>query len=266
MTNPQTFALNGPATVTANFSVLTRYGTPQIRTFTWSGKDLVSTTNPETGTVTYTYDAAHRVQTRTDAKGQQTQYDYDSYGRLAEVRHYTLQSGVLAEILNQRWDYHYDTNPVDPSFTQNGWGRLTAVQYGGQDSVPRLSQPMVYQYSYNVAGRVQQQKMSATIACGSVYCQDYTATMTAQYGWDNEGRMTTMTYPAGASSFTATTRWGTWGVCRTATATAAWQRHTVRRRTAWPGRWRRLRATRRMGTGVIGRSTTSSGRTTAWGS
>jgi YD repeat-containing protein len=48
----------------------------QTRTFTWSGQDLASATNPENGTVTYTYDGAHHVTSRTDAKGQQTQYTY----------------------------------------------------------------------------------------------------------------------------------------------------------------------------------------------
>jgi YD repeat-containing protein len=52
----------------------------QTRTFTWSGADLVSTTNPENGTVNYTYDDAHHVLTRTDAKNQQTQYTYDMGG------------------------------------------------------------------------------------------------------------------------------------------------------------------------------------------
>jgi YD repeat-containing protein len=64
----------------------------QTRTLVWSGSDLVSSTNPENGTVSYTYDGAHHVTSRTDAKGQQTQYSYDSYGRLTEVRHYTWGS------------------------------------------------------------------------------------------------------------------------------------------------------------------------------
>jgi YD repeat-containing protein len=56
----------------------------QTRTFLYNGSDLVSATNPENGTVTYTYDASHHVTSRTDALGSQTQYTYDSYGRLSE--------------------------------------------------------------------------------------------------------------------------------------------------------------------------------------
>ena len=51
----------------------------QTRTFTYSGTDMVSATNPENGTVTYTYDASHRVTQRTDNMGQQTRYSYDAY-------------------------------------------------------------------------------------------------------------------------------------------------------------------------------------------
>ena len=77
---------------------------------------MASTTNSENGTVNYTYDAAHDVLTRTEAKGQQTKYSYDTYGRLTEVRHYYLVSNLLQEDTSQRWDYYYDTNPLDPNF------------------------------------------------------------------------------------------------------------------------------------------------------
>ena len=52
------------------------------------GTDLTSATNPENGTVTYQYDAAHRVTKRTDAKGQETRYMYDAYGRMTQVQHW----------------------------------------------------------------------------------------------------------------------------------------------------------------------------------
>ena len=41
----------------------------QTRTFAYTGADMTSATNPENGTVTYTYDNAHHVLTRTDALG-----------------------------------------------------------------------------------------------------------------------------------------------------------------------------------------------------
>jgi len=57
------------------------------------GPEMVSETNPETGTITYAYDANHRMITRTDAKGQQRQYSYDAYGRVTQVRHYVWSNG-----------------------------------------------------------------------------------------------------------------------------------------------------------------------------
>ena len=64
---------------------MTRPQGTQTRTFVYTGADMTSATNPENGTVTYTYDAVHHVTSRTDAKGQVTQYNYDSYGRVTEA-------------------------------------------------------------------------------------------------------------------------------------------------------------------------------------
>ena len=60
----------------------------QTRTFVYTGADLTSATNPENGTVTYVYDGSHHVTKRTDAKGQETRYTYDGYGRLTETQHW----------------------------------------------------------------------------------------------------------------------------------------------------------------------------------
>ena len=49
---------------------------------------MISATNPENGTVTYQYDGAHRVTPRIDAKGQKTQYTYDTYGRQTQKRYF----------------------------------------------------------------------------------------------------------------------------------------------------------------------------------
>ena len=68
--------------------------------------------------MTYAYDGNHHVTQRTDALGQQTQYSYDAYERLVEVRHYV--SGT--EQTRQRVDYVYDT-PIP--------GRLHSEQHVG---------------------------------------------------------------------------------------------------------------------------------------
>jgi YD repeat-containing protein len=81
----------------------------QTRTYLYSGSDLVSSTNPENGTVTYAYDQSHHVTTRTDAIGSQTQYTYDSYGRLSEVQCLPASDGGN-EDTTQRATYYYDGN------------------------------------------------------------------------------------------------------------------------------------------------------------
>jgi len=147
----------------------------QTRTFAYTGADLTSATNPENGTVTYTYDATHHVTSRTDAKGQQTQYTYDTYGRATEVQYYPNQN----EDVSQRVTYTYDQGT-------NGMGRLTGVQFGGNDWYPTTYS---YSYSYNQAGRVISQGMN--LGTPGNYCQ----TLTATYQWDNEGRMAQVGYP-----------------------------------------------------------------------
>jgi YD repeat-containing protein len=57
---------------------MTRGGTTQNRYFVYSDAGLLtSATNPENGTVTYTYSADNTLQYKHDAKGQDTVYTYD---------------------------------------------------------------------------------------------------------------------------------------------------------------------------------------------
>jgi YD repeat-containing protein len=112
-TGPAThYAYNGANQLTNVY--LTLAGVAQNRTFTYNGSEMLAETTPEAGTVTYTYDSNHHVLTRTDAKGQQTKYSYDSYERLTEVQHWTPTgtNNALVEQLNQRVDYAYDSAPI----------------------------------------------------------------------------------------------------------------------------------------------------------
>ncbi|HYL35376.1 MAG TPA: hypothetical protein VEV17_05650, partial [Bryobacteraceae bacterium] len=113
-----------------------RGSTTQTRTFNYTsgttvGALLLSATNPENGTVTYTYNSAHQVLTRTDAKSQKTQYTYDSYGRLSEVQHFYYGTPCTCEDTAEQWHYYYDA-PIDPNYpaVYTG-GRLAAVTFAG---------------------------------------------------------------------------------------------------------------------------------------
>jgi YD repeat-containing protein len=180
--NPVTYhTLNGAGQI-VGVSVQ-RGGVAQNRTFVWSGQDLTSATDPETGTTTYQYDGNHHVTQRTEAKGQQTKYTYDAYERLIEVQHYV--SGQ--EQTNQRVLYTYDVNPLDPGNYANSWGRLTGVSFQQQTF---NNNQFAYYYSYNQAGRVTTNTFQA------INGSTLLANLAATYAWDNQGRMTNMTYPS----------------------------------------------------------------------
>jgi RHS repeat-associated protein len=188
-----------------------RNGITQTRSFTWSGSDLASATNPENGTVTYQYDGAHHVTQRTDAKNQQTQYSYDVYGRLTEVRHGTLSSGSFSEILNQRVDYYYDSYPTIQAPqaaacvpSSAGWpynlaGRLAAVVFADENTGASYN----YGYVYNQAGRVTGQCLTtSTPRVG--YLNGGYAALNVGYTWDNQGRMTSLSYPGQYNQWNST--------------------------------------------------------------
>src|SRR5579883_1795254 len=159
---------------------MTRPEGTQTRSFVYYGPDLVSATNPENGTVTYSYNNAHQVITRTDAKNQQTQYGYDAYGRLNQVSH-------PSDPYERPWTYYYDT-PIDANYgATNTWGRVTAVNFGGSAVYGMPS--FTYEYSYSTAGRVTAQRMEAdNVGSGPIV-------LDATYTWDNEGRISSRTYP-----------------------------------------------------------------------
>ncbi len=182
-TNSTTYTYDGLNNLTGVTSQ-TASGT-QTRSFTYSGLDRTTETNPENGTVNYTYDSAHHVLTKTDAIGQQTHYSYDTYGRLTAQYFYPLVSGVPTLDTNQTVLYYYDTNPHEPSFTTNSTGRLAAVQ---------MNTSQWYEYNYSVPGRVTNQRLQ-------VAGHDYDAT----YAWDSQGRLTSQTWPSQLSPSTGPT-------------------------------------------------------------
>ena len=159
----------------------------QTRTFTYTGAQVASATNPENGMVQYTYNDARQVTRRVDAKGQETTYEYDAAGRLTTVRHYPVQ---WQEDTGQRVSYTYDSQSLVPGYTDNGTGRLAAVEFmaGGISG-----KAMRYVYKYNAAGRVTGRKMQVDRGGGYWYDID------VGYTWDNEGRVTALAHPDGSN-------------------------------------------------------------------
>jgi RHS repeat-associated protein len=159
-----------------------RDGTTQYRTFNYTdagghvGPNLLSATNPENGTVTYTYNSDNTVATRVDAKGQKMAYNYDSYGRLTQIQHYP---DGTHEDTTQQVNLYYD------SYTgagANTLGRLAAASNG---QVKEL-------YGYTVAGLLTSKQMRTLWTSGlpgSTWAP-------LSYTYDSEGRIASVSYPA----------------------------------------------------------------------
>ncbi len=165
----------------------------QTRTFTYqSGTNwLLTATNPENGTVTYTRDAMGHVTKRVDAESQTTNYTYDTYNRLVQVAR--VSDPCQAE-------YYYYDQGIDSTFDSGAsWGKLTAVLFGyGPGTACPGTGPdgtgwngATYEYQYNAAGQTTGKRMVVNrtgYAGGSV-------TLDAYWTYDNEGRMITAQYP-----------------------------------------------------------------------
>jgi RHS repeat-associated protein len=131
-----------------------------------NGGQLTSATNPENGTVTYSYIGA-RLDYKRDAKSQKTQYRYDSGGRVTAVEWWSPTNTLVGTRT-----FEYDSS----FFGQAVQGRLARVSWGG----------MSYSYSYHPAGAV----MAKRLTIGG-------RNLDAVYEYDNEGRMAAVTAPLG---------------------------------------------------------------------
>jgi len=170
----------------------------QTRTFTYQAGTnwLLTATNPENGTVTYTRDAMGHVTKRVDAVGQTTTYTYDPYNRLSQV--------ARGNDSCQTDSYYYDTS-IDGSFPSGAsYGKLTAVAFGygtpgsgacpGSGSNGSTWQGMLYEYQYASTGRTTGKRMIVK-RNGYGDSPNTTVDLDAFWTYDNEGRMLTVQYP-----------------------------------------------------------------------
>ena len=132
--------------------------------------DATALSSPDTGTQTFTLDAAGNLLTRTDARGVLASYAYDALNRLFSIT-YSLPGQA-----SQAFGWSYDQSGAGFSY---GIGRLTSTQF------PQGSAS----YAYDAQGRL----VSTTQA---VVSQSTTA-LTTGYGYDAAGHVTSITYPSG---------------------------------------------------------------------
>lgn len=156
---------------------VTQWGGPsgssggRTRSFTYDGlSELLSATNPETGTDYYTYDADGNVISRTDARNIITNYTYDDLNRLVSKTYSgNVQTGQLSSC------FEYD----QPSTGNNLVGRLVAewTQAGACPASPpsgpqSVSLPNGYQSlrligAYDLMGRIISEQQCVLGFCTS---------------------------------------------------------------------------------------------------
>ena len=164
-------------------------GSVRTQTRTWvydpQTLQLLSKSSPESGTVSYTYNADGTPATATDAKNQRKVYTYDSYQRIVQTARGTVTNGTFVEDLTQRATYAYEG--ANGGFSSATAGRVSQVQYSGPHGLA-----FTEMYSYHPAGAVTYKRLQAA---GTPFGTS-SANMDAHYSYDNEGKVTSIAYPS----------------------------------------------------------------------
>ncbi|HEV2798902.1 MAG TPA: NPCBM/NEW2 domain-containing protein [Pyrinomonadaceae bacterium] len=154
----------------------------QTRTFNYSSlSHLISTTNPESGTVSYTYDAGGNLLTKTDARSITITYTYDALSRNKTVDYSNTP-------VNPDIDRHYD----NPTAGMYGRGRFWYDYMGGNYSTGSEVEHRAVD-AYDALGQPLTQRQH--FKTGSVWSGAYTTSRTYARG----GMVETQTLPSGHS-------------------------------------------------------------------
>jgi len=147
----------------------------QTRTFVYNGPYLMSTTNPENGTVNYTYNADGTLATKIDAKGQKTGYTYNANMQVTQIQRYPLGT---VEDTAQRTTFTYGST----GYSQYAYGRLSSVQYSG------TTVPLTFNetYSYTQGGLMTKKWLQQA---------NFGLSLETFQTYDNEGKVLTVKYP-----------------------------------------------------------------------
>jgi YD repeat-containing protein len=152
------------------------YASTTYSTLTLPAVWLTSTTNPESGTVSYTYNADGTLASKKDANGNTETYTYDAYQRLTGIP-------------DRGQSFTYDTCPLGITVCANAPGQLTEAAFASGLGANQLS--FQYYYTYTPAGKVA----SKSLMVESANHLGATGTLTATYGYDGLGTLTSQQYP-----------------------------------------------------------------------
>ena len=161
---------------------MTRQGTTQTRTFTYDSttQRLTSVQTPEAGITTYAYNSDGTLQSKTDAKGQQTKYQYDAWQRVLETDYVPTGSGQPDPC--QTVQYQYDSATVlQPGGERNGYGRLTGLYW----SSPNCQYQFAEEYAYGYTHLVTQKQLTVRNTTSNVP----DVVMNGYFSYDAESRL-----------------------------------------------------------------------------
>ena len=175
-------------------STMTRGSNTQTRTFVYNDAgQLTSATNPENGTVTYTYGTNNLVATKTDANSQVTGYGYDSANHIVSISR--SRGGVNDPC--QAVTYTYGTDP-----TVYAYQRLISTSSGtiSQVCTPGMW-PTSYNeyYTYNSVGAVATKSIGFsrnwTDSDGATWATGTGGLYPMTYTYDGWGNVSQLMYP-----------------------------------------------------------------------
>ncbi len=188
----------------ANDNLLsTTDSTGKVTTFAYDVLDrLVSQTDPLNAVTQYTYDAGDRLNKVTDPKGLNTTYVYDGFGQLWAQN--SPDSGSTT--------FQYTAGGLMTTVTRND-GSSLSYEYDGLGRLTRYGTPTESRaFSYDSCQNGKGRTCSAATGAGShmyLYTPfgqvqgelEYTPTSSdyTGYVYDNQGRVTGISYPSGVS-------------------------------------------------------------------
>ncbi len=171
------------------------------RTFFYDNlSELVTASNPETGTVGYSYYPNGEVQSRTDARGIQTQYGYDSMNRLLSKIYSNDPSGTPASC------YQYGNTSDTTNFTGgrliNAWTQTAQSCPSSPSSYLTLRSIQMYDQLGRLKG--EQQFTLASQATGKIYKPQYAYNLAGILTSSTDGTTPSPTTPGTPLTFTYT--------------------------------------------------------------
>jgi RHS repeat-associated protein len=157
----------------------------RVRRFTYDSLSrLTSATNPESGTITYQYNADSTLTSKTDARGVTTNYDPSGHG-LDALHRITQKTYTGSGIIDPAVNYTYDT-------ASNGVGRLASESTTNSSGATVSSS-----FAYDPLGRENLESNCLP----SATCTGTSNQVTANY--DAAGNLFSLTYPDGRNVATA---------------------------------------------------------------